>query len=108
MSEWTTVAGNDNKDFSEKWDFDTNKELTGVLVTKKEDVGQFGSTLLEIQDSSGKEHAVWANKQLRERFATVDIGDEVKIIYNGMVKVKTGVGSYRDYTVKVKKLEVNG
>ena len=108
MSEWQTVGGDSDKAFSQNWDFDTNKELIGVLINKKENVGQFGSTLLEIQTKDGVEHAVWANKQLRERFATIDVGDEVKIVYNGKVKVKSGIGSYRDYTVQVKKLEVNG
>ena len=87
----------------EVWDFEKNAQLTGVYVLREENVGPNASNLYHIELENGQRVTVWGNTILDNRFETVDIGLEVKIIYYGMVKSEKTGRSYRNFDLFYRK-----
>lgn len=73
------------------WDFDANKTLQGVLVEKRTNVGPNNSEMYMVETPDHEVHGVWSNTVLKDKFSSIMIGEEVKIVYQGLVKSpKTG------------------
>ena len=85
---------------SRTWDEEKEKEIEGVLVGSKADVGPNKSKLYTILVEDEK-IGVWGATALDPKMAEVPNGAKVKITYNGKVKnLKTG-REFKDYTVLV-------
>ena len=80
------------------WVWEEKKDLIGLLVGKKKDVGPNESMLYEVE-SGGVNYAVWGSGVLDDRFEEIEIGEEIRVNFKGMVKSKSGGRSYRDFVV---------
>lgn len=79
-------------------DFDENKELQGIYVSKKDNVGSNGSTMYYIE-KDGETFSMWGSMVLDDRFSKINIGEEVKVVFTGKNKsLKTGK-YYRTFDV---------
>jgi hypothetical protein len=80
----------------EMWDKDEEKEIEGLLVEKVTGVGPNNSNVYVLEDVGGERKGVWGTAILDQRFKNKPIGTEVKIVYKGKVKGKTGT-RYHDF-----------
>ena len=98
---WKTV---DDKGTSTMHDFEIQKEITGILFNKKENVGANNSMVYEIE--IGDEiFGVWGTSILDQKMSKVEVGDEVKITYNGKKVSEKTKRTYKDFTVQHRKVE---
>ncbi len=95
-NEWIEIGA------GQAWDYKTEKELTGVYISREENVGPNNSVLYQIEKENGEKIGVWNNTVLEDKFQNIKIGDKVKIEYLGMSKSKTGK-DYHDFKVYHKK-----
>jgi hypothetical protein len=85
--DWTKVE----MEGGETWDFETTKELMGVLTEKEEKVGPNESMMYKVQKTDGATIGVWGNTVLDARMKKINIGDEIKLVYLGKaLSPKTG------------------
>ena len=84
---------------SPTWDFKEEKELVGVYMGVETDVGPNESNLYSFKKKGGKVIAVWGNTLLDNRFKNLVKGEEVKIIYNGLVKSEKTGREYHSFDV---------
>lgn len=85
-------------EMSPTWDYEENKTLIGVFVQKEEGVGPNESNLYTIETKDGERLGVWGSTVLDTRFKNIQIGEEVKIVYKGLVKSKQRKGAeYHDF-----------
>ena len=84
------------------WDYKEEKELSGVYVSREENVGQHNSVMYHIQKEDGSEIGVWDNTVLSDKFAKLVIGDEITISYKGMSESEAG-RQYHDFKIIRKK-----
>ncbi len=95
--EWEEIGA-----VSPAWNYKEEKELSGIYVSREEGVGQHSSVLYHIQKEDGSEIGVWDNTVLADKFAKLDIGDEITISYKGMSESEAG-RQYHDFKVIRKK-----
>lgn len=85
------------------WNFEENPTLEGTLIEKEEGVGKMNSTVYRFKTSKGDDVSCWGSKVLDDKLTEVEKfygeGAKVKILYNGMVKGKSGT-HYKDFTVR--------
>lgn len=62
--------------------------LEGILVERKDNIGQYNSSVVVIETEEGIKKSVWLDKVLAERFENIKIGEEVKIEFKGRKKLK--------------------
>lgn len=99
--EWQDIEGKFWKPENE------NDFISGVYVGMREDVGEFGSNVYDIQ-TKGELLSVFDNAVLKDKMRYVSIGQEVKIIYLGKRKSeKRKSQTYHDYKVQIKPLKEN-
>jgi hypothetical protein len=79
--------------------FEMEKELEGVLVDKKENVGPNNSKLFTIEKKGGEKVSVWGSAVLDKLF-TLPVGSTIRIEYLGKKKGKRGT-EFRDYMIEV-------
>jgi len=96
---WEKVVDNIESD---EWDFDKNKELIGVFVAKKEDVGPNNSNIYYVENKDGV-FSFWGKTMLDVLLKNIVAGEEVKIIYTGMKTPKKGGKDYFSYEVSHRK-----
>lgn len=102
-NDWKTV---NEIGTSKMHDFETTKEITGILFNKKENVGANNSIIYEIE--IGEEIiGVWGTSVLDQKMKEVTAGEEVKIIYNGKKTSEKTKRSYKDFTVQHRQIEVS-
>ena len=67
-------------------------EIFGLLIGKEENVGQYNSTLYQIQKTGdeGEVVEVWGSTVLDQRLKNTKIGEEVKITFLGKGKASGG------------------
>jgi len=88
------------------WDFESQPVIRGIFIGKEEGVGPNNSCVYNLE-VEGKPRAVWGSTVLDTRLKNVGLGDEVVIIYKGMVASEKRKGSsYKDYDVYHKPVEV--
>jgi hypothetical protein len=101
-NQWKTV---DDKSANPMHDFEVQKEITGILFNIKEDVGPNNSKVYEIE--IGDEiFGVWGTSILDQKMAKVEVGDEVRIIFNGKKVSEKTKRQYKDFTVQHRKISV--
>lgn len=84
---------------SEEWDYQTTPELIGVLTAKDENIGPNNSNLYRIEKTDGTSMGAWGSHVLDGKMKSIEIGEEVKIVYLGKkTSEKTG-RSYHDFDV---------
>lgn len=71
------------------WNFEQNKELHGILIEKRENVGKNNSKLFTIETKKDGKVAVWGSTKLDD-LNQLKIGTEVWIEYLGQEKSKNG------------------
>jgi len=90
--------------------WDREKPLIGLLIQKKENVGDNHSMLYVIETKDGNVSA-WGSTVLDNKMSTAKVGEEVMIEYVGKVKnPKTG-REYHDFKVFTREVpftEVDG
>src|SRR3990167_1832931 len=76
-----------------------NDELIGVYKGKEENIGENNSTIYNFRTEKGM-IGVWGSTVLDTRFKNLEIGEEVKVIYLGVVPSKTkGRKGYHNFDV---------
>lgn len=91
---WTEVgSGGDD------WDFETNKTIIGLYITKRSNVGKNNSNIYVIQTKDGKNYSIWGSKVLDDSFDMIPTGHEVRIEYLGKEMSKGG-NEFKNYSVR--------
>lgn len=100
MTNWITV---NEKGDSKIHNFEVNKEVTGILFNIKENVGPNNSKLYELE--IGDELVgVWGSSILDQKMAKVQVGNEVKIVYNGKKISEKTKRQYKDFSVQYREI----
>ncbi len=86
---------------AEAWDFEKNKILEGILISKEAKVGPNESNFYKFEQKNGEVVAAWGNVVLDDRLVQVTTGDQVKITYLGKVKNDATGRTYKSYSVEV-------
>ena len=100
-----TVANDDGAwkkvgEMGDKWEFETDKVLEGLYITRQEDVGKHKSIVYNVERSS--DHTVmtvWDTTVLNTKMAQVPVGHEVRIEYKGLATSEKGGNEYHDFDV---------
>ncbi len=102
--EWMEVGSGDSKDYDdfERFTFDeVGDEITGKIAGITE--GNYEDSdgyIIEIDEDTGR--IVWTSAvQLKSKLGKLDVGDLVKIIYDGESETDTG-RLMKNFTVKTK------
>jgi hypothetical protein len=103
MSQWKEVKRDEEE--MEKPTFwepaAIGETLQGKYIDLEENVGQFKSNLYTFRTSEG-EMKVWGCKVLDELMKKVDMGNEVRITFNGKQPSKSGKNPWKDFKVEYK------
>ena len=83
-------------------DWETTKEVSGVLENITTNLGANASTLYTLKKEDGSSVAFWGSKLLDGRLEKVELGSTIKVCFVGTVESKNG-RSYRNFDVFVKK-----
>ena len=81
------------------WDFEKDKELIGVYISKEENVGPNGSTIYNIQTEDGSTVGMWGSTLLDNRFKNIVIGEEIRVVYLGSAKSEKTGREYKNFEV---------
>ena len=73
-------------------------EIVGILKDRESGVGPNESMMYTLQTKDGV-YGVWGGTVLDTRLKNAEIGDEVKIVYNGYKKSEKTGREYKDFTV---------
>ena len=87
-------------------DFDSNPEVSGVLVKVDEEVGPNGSMLFTLQQKDGTEVAVWGSAILDDLMRKVMTGEEVRIVCTGKQVSPKTKRTYRTYVLMHRQMSV--
>jgi hypothetical protein len=109
MSEWQEVTGEFGKSVrwteepQREWEKEntiyTNKEVHGILDNIRKGVGENEANIYEIFTAEFGPVSVWDTTVLADKMKKVMVGAEVKIVYEGEVKPKTGGKAYKQFKV---------
>ena len=87
----------------ENWTYgDEGDFIEGVLVAVRKDVGENKSMLYSIETSEGVKN-VWGATILDSRMGLVNIGDKIKITYQGLGEASKGKNPPKIFKVEVDK-----
>ncbi len=86
---------------AQAWDFEKNKILEGVLISKESGIGPNESNFYKFELKDGEVTGAWGNVVLDDRLVQVSIGDQVKITYLGKVKNDQSGRTYKSFDVEV-------
>lgn len=81
------------------WDYQKNKEIEGVFVGKRENVGANASTMYDLRMPDGSLTAIWGTELLDNRFRGITVGEEVRIEYLGKAKSPKSGREYHNFEV---------
>lgn len=84
MSEWKESTGNAWKPTKE------GDEVEGLLIGVEENVGANGSKMYHLELADHTTLDIWGTTVLDMRMAVVKVGEEVRIIYDGLAEKATG------------------
>lgn len=96
LDEWEEIG------IDPAWNYKEEKELSGVYESREENVGPHNSVLYHIRKEDGSTIGVWDNTVLADKFAKLNIGDEIIISYLGMSESEAG-RQYHDFKIIRKK-----
>ena len=81
------------------WNFDEAPEMVGLYLGHEEGVGENDSNLYTFEVDQ-KNISVWGSTVLDIRLKNVKVGEEVKIVFNGMKDSPNRKGKqYKDFEV---------
>lgn len=75
------------------------KEVHGILDDIRANIGENDANIYEIFTKDNGLVSVWDTTVLRDKMKKVMIGSEVKIVYEGDVKPKSGGKAYKQFRV---------
>ena len=104
MSNWKTIGETSNN--NKMHDFEVNKEITGILFNKRNNIGANNSNIYDIEVGD-EVIGVWGTSILDRKMEEVEVGEEVRIIYNGKKISDKTKRQYKDFTVQSRKVEVS-
>jgi hypothetical protein len=78
--------------------------IQGIFKGIKTDVGINKSNVYTIQTEADELISVWGSTVLDTKFEEIEVGDEVKIEFAGLVKGK-GPKPYKDFDVQYRQVE---
>lgn len=81
------------------WEFDKEKEITGVYLYREENVGPNNSNLYSLERSNGSIVGIWGNTMLDDRFKSLKFGQEIKIVYLGKIKSEKSNREYNNFEI---------
>jgi len=93
MSDWKRV------EMSPAWDYETQKEIEGVLIERKEKVGPNNSNMYMLELADQSIMGVWGTSVLDVRLGNLKVGEEVRIVYLGKTKSEKTGRSYHNFDV---------
>ncbi len=83
--------------------------VAGILMISKPNVGENKAMLYSLREENGGVIHVWGSTVLDEKMATIQEGDDIKIIYEGKVQPEGKGKAYHNYKIqKVKSEESKG
>lgn len=94
-SDWQKVE----MESGDVWDFQNDKEIEGVLISKEENVGPNESWMYRIQKADGTELGVWGNTVLDGRLKKIEVGEEIRLVYLGKLKSPKTNREYHSFDV---------
>jgi hypothetical protein len=95
--EWTEITGNPEGS-AEIWDYTTQKVLEGIYEGMSTNIGPNNSTLYHVKTNKGKV-SFWNTSLLNDRMQHVEIGNKIKLEYEGKVKSEKSGRSYHSFKV---------
>lgn len=102
MNEWKKVelskpwnSKNEDGSFALK----EGDELVGIYQSMEENIGANSANIYTFKTPDKKFVSVWGSTILDARFKNLDAGEEVRIVYHGLVDSKTAGRSYHNYEV---------
>ncbi len=93
MADWPKV------EMSPTWDYENEKEFIGIYISKEVEVGPNKSNLYNFKKSDGSVMGIWGGTILDDRFKGIGIGEEVRVVYLGMVKNEKTARQYHNFVV---------
>ncbi len=88
MTDWNKVE-------SDVWNENEEPEVSGILIDVQDDVGPNHSKMYKL-NRDGKAVSVWGSKVLDDLMLSVKVGQEIKIVFKGLVKPEKG-NEYKSY-----------
>lgn len=95
--EWVAVGGT-SREGSTTHDFNTNPELIGEFVAKREGIGKFNQVAYDFTDTNGKPVTAWGSAMLNRQMTSIEPGMTVKIVFLGKKRSPNGT-SYKHFEV---------
>ena len=109
MSDWQEVTGEFGKSIRwteqpvREWEKENSiyvgKEVHGILDDVRKNIGENNANIYEIFTAEYGQVSVWDTTVLADKMKKVLVGSEVKIIYEGEVKPKSGGKAYKQFRV---------
>ena len=81
------------------WKFQEEKEVEGVYLSKEEGVGLNNTSLYNLKKTDGSIIGVWSNTLIDDKFKSIKVGQEVKIVYLGKVTSEKTGREYNNFDV---------
>jgi hypothetical protein len=106
-SEWSTVAEPYPPTFLFKNEGDslvgTYYETKTVEQDSLDGSGIRNARIYLIQSDDGAKHSVWGTYSLDQAFDSLNLGDYVRVVFDGKVPIDNGARSVNQFTVQVRK-----
>ena len=97
-NDWEEVSSSQNP----AWDYKKNKEIQGIYKGMQTNVGPNNSNMYDLETDDGV-IGVWGNAVLNTRMKNIELGEEVKIVYGGLLKSEKTGRSYHSFNVFYRK-----
>jgi hypothetical protein len=80
--------------------FEEEKQLTGVLIEKREAKGKYGNLrVYDLETGPNTYRTVFGSAILDDKLSKVDVGERIRITYEGKEKAKSGA-EYKNFKVE--------
>lgn len=99
---WKKVEKSSGEKAWSSKDWEENKQLEGVLVGVKRNVGSNGSNIYIIEEPDGNRVEFWGSTVLDSQLTGVLEGTEVRVVHLGLKKNPKSGREYRDFEVWLK------
>ena len=85
----------------EFWSYEKEGDaIVGIYETNQENVGQNKSMLYLLRQPNGKIIGVWGSTVLDNKFKLIRLGDDIRVVYLGIVKPTQG-REYKDFKIQI-------
>jgi len=84
------------------WNYENDGDsIEGILVDKKDNVGENKSMIYTLQVADGSFLNVWGSAILDQRMSLVKLDEKVRITYKGLAEKKSGKNPAKIFKVEV-------